>query len=144
MVTNTATKVPPDAPPISSVRSELALVLSSRGFANAPSLTALLEHIVEQTVDGHTDQLKEYTLGVEVFRRGASFDPRTETIVRVQARRLRDKLEQYYAAEGRSDPVVIELPKGHYVPTFHHRHTPVVHHWRSAMDSPDELEGAAA
>ncbi len=115
---------PSEAVSNSSVRIELKQVLASRTFANAPSLTRLLEYVVEQTLDGHGDRLKEYSLGVDVFRRGPSFDPRTETIVRVQARRLRDKLNDYFANEGRSDPLVIELPKGHYVPAFRPRVTP--------------------
>ncbi|MGH9374527.1 MAG: tetratricopeptide repeat protein, partial [Vicinamibacterales bacterium] len=78
-------------------------------------MTRLLEFIVEQTLEGHADRLKEYSLGVDVFRRGTDFNPRTETIVRVQARRLRDKLEEYYATEGQADPVGIEIPKGRYV-----------------------------
>src|SRR5215203_5918748 len=95
-----------DAPVNSSVRAQLCLVRASRLFANAPSLTRLLSHIVEQTLEGHTDQLKEYSLGVDVFDRGESFDPQTMTIVRVQARRLRDKLAEYYAIEGQLDPVI--------------------------------------
>ena len=55
---------------------------------------------------------------MEVFGRGEAFDPRTDTIVRVQARRLRSKLKDYYDAEGQTDPIVIELPKGHYGVTF--------------------------
>jgi predicted ATPase len=120
--------------PGSGVRSQLASVLSSRTFANAPSLSRLLQHIVEQAVEGHADRLKEYAIGVDVFRRGPTFDPRTETIVRVQARRLRDKLEKYYATEGRADPVLIELGKGHYVPTFHARVTPPVHPSRELFE----------
>lgn len=108
----------------SSAPAQLSRILASRTFANAPSLSRLLRYLVEQTLEGHADRLKEYSLGVDVFDRGTAFDPRTETIVRVQARRLRDKLAQYYATEGRLDPVVIELPKGHYVPTFCDRPAP--------------------
>jgi hypothetical protein len=68
-------------------------------------------------LDGN-NEVKEYSLGVEVFGRGEAFDPRTDTIVRVQARRLRSKLKDYYDAEGQTDPIVIELPKGHYGVTF--------------------------
>ena len=63
-------------------------------------------------------RLKEYTLGVEVFGRGGDFDPRQDTIVRVQARRLRERLVDYYALSGTADPVRIGLPTGHYVPSF--------------------------
>jgi predicted ATPase len=83
-----------------------------------------LAFVVEQTLEGHADRLKEYALGVDVFDRGTDFDPRTETIVRVQARRLRDKLREYYTLEGQTDPIAIEIPKGRYVPQFFQRHTP--------------------
>jgi predicted ATPase len=142
MVTNDRSQVRPlesspsaDAPSNSSVRTQLCLVLGSRLFANAPSLTRLLEHIVEQTLEGHANRLKEYSLGVDVFDRGESFDPRTMTIVRVQARRLRDKLAEYYATEGQLDPVIIELPKGRYVPQFCRRPVPLVRPSRDAFDS---------
>ena len=94
-----------------SVRAQMARILGGQTFLHAPSLSRLLHHLVEHTLQGNTDELKEYSLGVEVFDRGASFDPRTDTIVRVQARRLRSKLDEYYEAEGRDDPLVIELPR---------------------------------
>ena len=104
--------------PPESIRAQLARILRSRTFSNAPSLTRFLRHVVEHTIEGKAEELKEYSLGVEVFDRGESFDARTDTIVRVQARRLRRKLKEYYDTEGQTDPVVIELPKGHYVVTF--------------------------
>ena len=109
-----------------SIRTQLAKTLQSRTFSQAPILSRLLRYLVEQAIQGNADQLKEYSLGVEVFDRAESFDPRTDTIVRVHARRLRSKLEEYYEAEGRVDPIVIEVPKGHYVAVFRsappHRH----------------------
>ena len=103
---------------VESVRAQLARILGSRTFSNAPSLSRFLRHVVEHTLEGNAEELKEYSLGVEVFDRGESFDPRTDTIVRVQARMLRSKLKDYYDAEGQADPIVIELPKGHYGVTF--------------------------
>ncbi len=104
--------------PPESIRDQLARILRSQPFSNAPSLSRFLRYVVEHTLDGNTEELKEYSLGVEVFDRGEAFDPRTDTIVRVQARRLRSKLKDYYDAEGQTDPIVIELPKGHYGVTF--------------------------
>jgi predicted ATPase len=101
-----------------SVRAQLAKTLQSRTFSQAPILSRLLCYLVEHAIQGNADQLKEYSLGVEVLGRGESFDPRTDTIVRVHARRLRSKLEEYYEAEGRADLIVIEVPKGHYVAVF--------------------------
>src|SRR4030095_7015591 len=97
-----------------SVPAQLAKILQSQRFSNAPSLRRFLRYVVEHALEGNTEELKEYSLGVEVFDRGEAFDPRTDTIVRVQARRLRSKLKDYYDTEGQTDPIVIELPKGHY------------------------------
>ncbi|HET6961937.1 MAG TPA: hypothetical protein VFJ27_05560, partial [Terriglobia bacterium] len=81
-------------------------------------MARFLRFTVEQTIQGHADQLKETTLGMEVFDRTAAFDPRNDTIVRVEARRLRSKLKAYYETHVQHDAVLIELPKGSYVPTF--------------------------
>jgi len=103
------------------VRAELSVLLRSHSFANAPSLSRFLAHLVDRTLAGRTADLKEYSLGVDVFDRGDDFDPKADTIVRVQARRLRAKLKDYYAGEGSADPIVINLDKWHYVPTFDRR-----------------------
>ncbi len=114
--------------PPESVRAQVAKILRSPVFSNALMLSRLLGYLVERYLEGSADRLKEYSLGVEVFNRGEAFDPRTDTIVRVQARTLRRKLEEYYGAEGRADPIVIEVPKGHYVVTL-----------RSAPSHPHDL-----
>src|SRR5258708_3957976 len=108
------------ATPISteSIREQLSKILASSLFANADRSRALLKFVVEQTVDERTDRLKEYTVGAEALGRGESFDPRTDTIVRAEASRLRGRLERYYAGEGKADPVEITLPKGSYIPRF--------------------------
>ena len=77
-----------------------------------------LRFIVEKTLDGHSADLKEYLLGVEVFDRPDSYDQRIDPIVRVEARRLRAKLDSYYAGDGKGAALRIELPKGSYVPRF--------------------------
>lgn len=100
------------------VRAELERVLASRGFRDAGRLAPFLRHLVETALAGETERLKESVLGVEVFQRPADYDPRTDPIVRVEARRLRARLEEYYAAEGSGSPVRIGLPKGGYVPAF--------------------------
>src|SRR6266545_7752335 len=101
-----------------SVREQLARILRSPIFAKAPSLSRFLSHLVDKTLEGNPSPLNEYSLGVDVFGRGESFDPSTDTIVRVQARRLRSKLEKYYVCEGQADPIVIDLPKGQYAASF--------------------------
>jgi serine/threonine-protein kinase len=72
-------------------------------------------------LQGKGDNLKEYAVGVQVFGRESSFDPRTDPVVRVQARRLRARLERYYNEEGQNDQILIDLPKGGYAPVFRRR-----------------------
>ena len=113
-----------DALTSESIRAQVALVLGGKTFSNAPQLRKFLEYLAERTIEDDEEGLKEYAAGVEVFKRGATFDPATDTIVRVQARRLRSKLDEYYASEGREDPVRIELPKGRYRLNFSAASTP--------------------
>jgi serine/threonine-protein kinase len=101
-----------------AVQNQLERVLSSSLFRRAERSSALLKFIVEQTLDGRADVLKEYTLGAEALGRGESFDPRADPVVRAEASRLRVRLEQYYTTAGQTDPVVIALAKGSYVPRF--------------------------
>ena len=101
-----------------AVRDELTRVLSSASFAQSESLKRFLQHVVETSLDGRDDELKETILGASVFDRGDDYDPRLDPIVRVQATRLRSKLRDYYHEHGIHDDVVIELPKGSYVPEF--------------------------
>jgi adenylate cyclase len=112
-------------PPPEAIRAGLARISASSGFANSERMRQFIGFVVNQTLAGEAETLKEYLVGVEVFGR-ADFDPRTDTIVRVEARRLRKKLEEYYAAEGRLDAVLITLPLGSYVPVFETRAVPIV------------------
>jgi len=102
-----------------SVRAELAHVLESRAFQGAERHRKFLNFIVNETLDGRAHTLKEYCIGVEVFGKGESFDPRIDTIVRVEARKLRSRIAKFYEEEGRRDSVRIELVKGGYAPVFH-------------------------
>ena len=104
-----------DLPPAPDVSAQLQRVLDSAVFANAPILSRFLRYVVEHCLGSDGAVLKEYTLGVEVFDRGGDFDPRIDTIVRTHARRLRAKLEEYYGGAGCTDPILIDVPKGHYV-----------------------------
>jgi serine/threonine-protein kinase len=106
-------------PEDSAVRGTLERVLASKAFQSVERLKRFLRFIVEQTLAGHGAKLKEFLIGIEVFEKPDSFDPRNDPIVRVQARRLREKLAQYYESEGREDALWIDLPKGSYVPAFH-------------------------
>jgi adenylate cyclase len=99
------------------VREQLERVLNSGQFAQAPGAARLLRFLVEEELSGRGAQLREYTLAVEVFGRATSFDPKVDPAVRVEASRLRRRLERYYLTLGRDDPVLIELPRG-YRPAF--------------------------
>ncbi len=107
--------------PDESIQTQLEKILSSKTFLTTGSLSRFLRYIVEQTIQGQCRWLKESVLGVEVFGRGKSFDPRLDPIVRVDARRLRSKLAEYYLDEGQNDPVVIEVKRGSYAPVFRER-----------------------
>jgi len=110
------------APPAdTAIADALDRILRSQTFQQAGGLKRFLSFIVHETMAGRNAELKEYVIGVQVFRTDQSFDPRTDPIVRVQARRLRAKLVQYYADEGRADTITIEIPKGGYAPLFKKR-----------------------
>ena len=100
------------------VLKELGKILSSEAFRDAEALKRFLRYTVERTLHGEGDLLKEYRLGVEVFDRDSSFDPRLDPVVRMAARRLRFKLKDYYETEGLQDPICIAVPKGSYAAAF--------------------------
>ena len=100
------------------VTEQLNRILASKAFRQADRLKRFLTFIVEETVAGRGEGLKEFVVGVEVFGKPESFDPRNDPIVRVQARRLRAQLTRYYREEGPDGELLIELPKGGYAPIF--------------------------
>ena len=102
--------------PDAVVRAQLERILASEVFSRSQQLRRFLSFIVEQRLAGQGHSLKESVLAHELYGKGTDFDGGADPVVRVDARRLRDKLREYY--EGRSDPVVISLPKGSYVPVF--------------------------
>ena len=107
--------------PAAEIRAELDQILRSRAFIQSHRIRRFLQFIVEESLLGQPHRLKEYLIGLEVFDRREVFDPRVDSIVRVEARRLRGKLEEYYRNEGREDQVHIILRKGSYVPIFEYR-----------------------
>jgi len=100
------------------VQHELERILASDKFARSKRLRSLLTFTVSQTLQGNTETLKEYVIGTEVLEKPETFDPRHDSLVRVLANRLRVKLKEYYSNGGSNDPLVIEFPKGRYVPRF--------------------------
>src|SRR4249920_1971751 len=108
-----ATVPPPlSAPAERDVRDQVERIVSSATFRPADRLKHFLSFVAGQVLQGQGDSLKEYAVGVQVFGRDSSFDPRTDPVVRVQARRLRARLDRYYLEEGQNDQILIDLPKG--------------------------------
>jgi serine/threonine-protein kinase len=107
--------------PEEAVRQQLERILGSKTFSQVDRLKRFVGFIVRETTGGRGGELKEYVIGVQVFGKEPSFDPRTDPIVRVQARRLRTRLVRYYREEGQTDELIIDLPKGGYTPVFRRR-----------------------
>ena len=101
-----------------ALRAQLKKMLQSESFARSRRLRRFLRFCVEQTLLEQTENLKEYSIGLEVFEKPESFDPRMDSIVRVVARRLRSMVDHYYSTEGKDDPISIKFRCGSYVPTF--------------------------
>jgi hypothetical protein len=96
-------------------------LLNSEALVNAHHLQKFLAYVTSKTIEGLPDEIKEYSIGREVFGRPENYDPRIDTVVRVQAHRLREKLQEYYDGQGAGDALLLEIPKGHYIPRFSRR-----------------------
>ena len=111
-------------PPIDSehgaISVQLERILASAGFARNERLSGFLRFVVERHLSGRDNELKETVIATEVFGRLPDYNPKQDAVVRTEAGRLRARLAEYYLAEGTGDPLVIELPKGGYVPAFRH------------------------
>ncbi len=104
-----------------AVQEELAAILSSPEFKTKPTLSRFLRFVVEQALAGNAHQIKGFTIAIQALNKSANFDPVKDPSVRILGGRLRASLDRYYANFGREDPVLIEIPKGTYVPAFHRR-----------------------
>jgi hypothetical protein len=102
----------------SAVWEQFERIEHSSTFGDSARLVALLRFLVEKALNGEVASLKESTIGNAVYGRNPPYDPRIDSTVRVEARRLRRKLQEYYSLEGKCDPVVISVPTGAYVPIF--------------------------
>jgi TolB-like protein/Tfp pilus assembly protein PilF len=120
MTARTAT-TPISRIPEKAIRQQLNRILASKTFHQVDRLKRFVSFIVLEGVAGRGGELKEYVIGVQVFGKESAFDPRTDPIVRVQARRLRARLVRYYREEGQQDDIIIDLPKGGYAPVFRRR-----------------------
>jgi len=108
----------PTTPAAPAVRTTLERVLASNTFSRSERARDLLRYLVEREQAGQADRLKGYAIAVDVFGKDTEFDPSTDAVVRVQAGRLRDLLQQYFATEGASDPLQIVIPRGSYIPSY--------------------------
>ena len=102
-----------------AIRAHVARITSSELFAGTQRLCRFLRFTVEAKLSGRDGEVKEYVIGREVFDRGDGYDPRIDPIVRVEARRLRSRLAEYYGGPGRDDALRLEYPKGGYLPVVH-------------------------
>jgi TolB-like protein/Flp pilus assembly protein TadD len=108
-------------PSATEISQQLDRLTASEKLRSSERLCRFLRFVVEKAVSGAGDEIKEYSVATIVYGRPSSFDPKTDSIVRVEASRLRSKLREYYDSEGLHDLVVVELPKGAYVPAFTRR-----------------------
>ena len=99
-------------------------VVGSSSFSRAPHLRGFLLYVSERLLTGRPNEINEYEIGTAVLGRRATFNPYEDNIVRVQARHLRDKLEQYFETEGKDEPIIVTIPRGSYVPVFEARRPP--------------------
>lgn len=107
-----------DCPAAESVLEQLERILNNGAFAASDRRKAFLRYVVEEALAGRAGQIKGFSIAVSVLGRDEDFDPQTDPVVRLEARRLRRELEHYYLTEGRDDPIQITIPKGAYVPDF--------------------------
>ena len=105
--------------PRETILEELDRVLLSHEFRSSKRSQDFLRYVVDHTLNGGADQLKERTIGIDVFGRPASYDPSEDATVRVKAGEVSKRLGLYYASEGARNRIRIDLPSGKYVPEFH-------------------------
>jgi TolB-like protein len=134
----------PVPPGPEAVRAQLSRILRSPGFVHAPRRQQFLAFVVEETLSGRGEALKEFVIAAEVFGRRDTYDPTVDAAVRVEARRIRERLDGFYAAEGATDPLRLVLPVGTYVPTWHRLPAASPTAEAAGTDTPDPAGGPAA
>lgn len=107
-------------------QAQVQRIIQSKAFRTSEVHRNLLHYLAEKSLSGAADSLKEYTVGLDVFAKPASYDPRQESVVRMHVARLRQKIAEYYRTEGVDDPVILDLPKGGFRVTFEQREIPPV------------------
>lgn len=100
------------------IKAQVSRILKTANFRSSRILSAFLKYVVNETLDGREQSLKEYVIATEVLKKSPDFNPQLDAVVRIHARRLRQFLKDYYDEEGRGDPIRITMPKGRYIPVF--------------------------
>src|ERR1700691_4232944 len=105
-------------------QTQVQRIIQSKALRTSEVHRNLLQYLAEKSLSGTADSLKEYTLGLDVFAKPESYDPRQESVVRMHVARLRQKLAEFYRVEGKEDPIFIDVPKGGFRVTFEPRNVP--------------------
>jgi hypothetical protein len=105
-------------------QTQVQRIVQSKAFRTSEVHRNLLQYLAEKSLSGTADGVKEYTVGLDVFGKPASYDPRQESVVRMHVGRLRQKLAEYYRSEGADDPILVDVPKGGFKVTFETREIP--------------------
>lgn len=121
---------------------QIDTLVASKELHGADSLCRLLRYLASHALNCPGEPLKEYKIATEVFARSSDFDPQLDSIIRVQAGRLRSRLAKYYESEGANDPIIVELPRGSYVLAFHHRGKGTAKLHGGASSNGDQREAA--
>src|ERR1700733_14458153 len=108
-------------------QTQVQRIIQSKAFRTSELHRNLLQYLSEKSLSGTADGLKEYTVGLDVFAKPASYDPRQESVVRMHVARLRQKLAEYYRTEGVDEPVMVDIPKGAFEVTFELREIALEH-----------------
>src|ERR1700733_1503468 len=102
-------------------QTQVQHIIQSKAFRTSEDHRNLLQYLAEKSLSGTAGNLKEYTVGLDVFAQPSSYDPRQESVVRMHVGRLRQKLAEYYRSEGVDDPILVDVPKGGFKVTFEMR-----------------------
>ena len=108
-------------PDLDPNRAQIQRINASKAFKTSEVHRNLLTYLGEKSLAGEAQNLKEYTVGLDVFGKPSSYDPRQESVVRMHVGRLRQKLAEYYRTDGVEDPILVDLPKGGFAVTFEAR-----------------------
>ena len=128
---------PPPEGGVGEIRAALERLLASPDFQIPPRRARLFSYLVDRTLAGEGDRINEYAIGVDVFEKPASFDPKQDAVVRAEVSRLRQNLKDYYGSPGRGDPLTIDIPARGYFAVFSSAHEP------ASREAPPSAPGAA-